>query len=69
MESPSRHRDRDLIPGPSEPKARPRSQTPLQRIPPKPETYEQKLERLRKRHADCQARRDAYVLEQGARQS
>eukprot|EP00973_Karenia_brevis_P093977 12420127-Karenia_brevis.AAC.1 len=69
MESPSRHRDRDLIPGPSAPKARPRSQTPLQRIPPKPETKEQKVERLKQHYADCVARRDAHMLELAARQS
>eukprot|EP00973_Karenia_brevis_P069179 9619352-Karenia_brevis.AAC.1 len=64
MESTSTHRDIDLIPAQrSEPKARPqgrqRSLSPLRRIPPKPETNRQRLERLRKQLAENQARNEA----------
>eukprot|EP00973_Karenia_brevis_P009719 1311458-Karenia_brevis.AAC.1 len=59
MEPQSHDRVRDLIPGPAAPQVRPRSQTPLQRTPPKPETYEQRVERLKQQFKDCVARRDA----------
>eukprot|EP00973_Karenia_brevis_P082194 11395281-Karenia_brevis.AAC.1 len=63
MEPQPHEGDRVAPPEPVQPKARPRSQTPLERLKPKPETTEERRARLRKRLDEITARREARLLD------